>query len=475
MTASESSDSLRILINDREVTDGNSRANSANPQDFQKKPLVQEQSLRDFQKDEDEYMDMQWWNDSIKLQHKRQPSIRDDQKPLAHNQTPSHGNVQKPLQSQKPKSHTTYGDAQKIAKKMDKMKKDKTVSALLDANADKIRQVKEEKIQAVNNAFPRGLGNLVNGYAATPVEPILVKTEERFQLLPLHRPEVWKMVNKTRQLAWKASQYKYEDDRKSFNTLTPAEKHLIINVECFFANSDLIVGENIVTNFIQRIQSPEWRVLYTEQLAIENVHAESYSLQLNALIEDTTERMKYFKAMQTIPVVRAKDAWMLANFEHNDNFAECVLTALCSEHIFFSSSFAVIYWFKSRNLLPVICNANEEIARDESMHVDTGVYMWNKELKYLPTVERTHQRIREAVELECSFVHEALGRLNETADITVETMCKYVKFMADRLCSMIHVPPIFDVPDCPLRYMVMIGLQGKSNLHERVGNDYRRF
>jgi ribonucleotide reductase beta subunit family protein with ferritin-like domain len=431
----------------------------------------------------DDYFDLVWWNLSLERSKRSAPSqdVDSDSK----RERSKHARI-KPLSNdefdatptgwQQAADTPTRWQAAAVNKSMSKIA-NRAMSKTVSKAVSKAAVSKIAIVGSVPSQVPAHNQQLARDDVKHPqtIEPILIKSEKRFQLLPIQRPKVWKKVELTRSLAWKASQYTYDQDKIDFITkLTPAEQHLILIVECFFANSDLIVCENLVTNLITRVQSPEWRVLYIEQLAIENVHAETYSLQLNALVEDIKKRQTYFNAIETIPVVKAKDKWMIDNFEHNDNFAECILVGLCSEHIFFSSSFAVIYWFKSRNLLPGICNANEEIARDESMHVDSGCMMWNDELKYLPSVQRIHQLVKEAVNLECMFVHEALGRLDETQDITVESMCSYVKFMADRLCALIHVPAIYDIPDCPLVYMTNIGLQGKSNLHERVGNEYRR-
>lgn len=73
-----------------------------------------------------------------------------------------------------------------------------------------------------------------------------------------------------------------------------------------------------------------------------------------------------FNAIETLPCVTKKAKWAL-NWINNDTatFAERVVAFAAVEGIFFSGSFASIFWLKKRGLMPGLTFSNELISRDE--------------------------------------------------------------------------------------------------------------
>lgn len=67
----------------------------------------------------------------------------------------------------------------------------------------------------------------------------------------------------------------------------------------FFAASDGIVNENLVNRFSREVQVAEARCFYGFQIAIENIHAEMYSLLIDTYIKDRVERDRLFRAIDT--------------------------------------------------------------------------------------------------------------------------------------------------------------------------------
>ena len=57
-------------------------------------------------------------------------------------------------------------------------------------------------------------------------------------------------------------------------------------------------------------------------------------------------------------------------------FAERVIAYACVEGIFFSGSFAAIFWLKKRGLMPGLTFSNELISRDEGLHTDFACLMF---------------------------------------------------------------------------------------------------
>jgi ribonucleoside-diphosphate reductase subunit M2 len=58
----------------------------------------------------------------------------------------------------------------------------------------------------------------------------------------------------------------------------------------FFAASDGIVLENLGLRFMKDVQMPEARAFYSFQLAIENIHSETYGLLLDTYIKDGAQK-----------------------------------------------------------------------------------------------------------------------------------------------------------------------------------------
>ena len=83
-------------------------------------------------------------------------------------------------------------------------------------------------------------------------------------------------------------------------------------------------------------------------------------------IQDPAEREHLFNAIQTIPPVQRKADWALRWINSDEaSYAERVVAFACVEGIFFSGSFAAIFWLKKRGLMPGLTFSNELISRDE--------------------------------------------------------------------------------------------------------------
>lgn len=73
-----------------------------------------------------------------------------------------------------------------------------------------------------------------------------------------------------------------------------------------------------------------------------------------------------FNAIDTMPCVKKKADWALNWISHGSaTFGERVVAFAAVEGIFFSGSFASIFWLKKRGLMPGLTFSNELISRDE--------------------------------------------------------------------------------------------------------------
>lgn len=113
-----------------------------------------------------------------------------------------------------------------------------------------------------------------------------------------------------------------QHDMTDWDKLTKDEKHFISNVLAFFAASDGIVNENLCERFASEVQIPEARCFYGFQIAMENIHSETYSLLIDTYIRDTAERTRLFNAIDTVPCVAKKASWALKWITNSGRFAE---------------------------------------------------------------------------------------------------------------------------------------------------------
>jgi len=175
-------------------------------------------------------------------------------------------------------------------------------------------------------------------------EPLLEENPGRFVLFPIQNPEVWEMYKKAEASFWTAEEIDLAEDQKDWVNLSNNEKHFVSHILAFFAASDGIVNENLAANFCTEIQIPEARCFYGFQIAVENIHSETYSLLIDTYVKDNTEKAHLLNAIETVPCVQKKADWALQWCERSHaSFAERCVAFAAVEGIFFSGSFCAIF------------------------------------------------------------------------------------------------------------------------------------
>ena len=303
------------------------------------------------------------------------------------------------------------------------------------------------------------------------VEPLLEPSLSRFVLLPIRDHEVWQMYKKALASIWTVEEVDLGRDLQDWDKLNEKEAHFIKHVLAFFAASDGIVNENLVDRFCSEVQLPEARCFYGFQIAMENIHAEMYARLIELYVSDEAERTSLFRAIETFPTVKEKADWAMRWTASADStFGERLAAFAAVEGIFFSGSFAAIFWLKQRGVLPGLCFSNELISRDEGLHTDFACLLFSR-LQNPPTPESVTQIIAEAVEIEKRFLTDALpvGVLGMNAGL----MAEYIEFVADRLLVALGCDKKYNTPN-PFQFMENISLGGKTNFFERRVGEYQK-
>jgi len=256
-----------------------------------------------------------------------------------------------------------------------------------------------------------------------------------------------------------------------WENLKDSERHFISHVLAFFAASDGIVNENLIERFSQEVQVTEARFFYGFQIAMENVHSEMYSILIETYIRDAKQRDFLFNAIETLPCVKKKADWALNWISSkNANFGERVIAFAAVEGIFFSGSFAAIFWIKKRGLMPGLTFSNELISRDEGLHRDFACLMY-RHLLQKPPKERVIEIITEAVTIEKEFLTDALPV--KMLGMNCELMSQYIEFVADHLLSELGLDKVYNTKN-PFSFMEFISLEGKTNFFERKVGEYQK-
>ena len=303
----------------------------------------------------------------------------------------------------------------------------------------------------------------------TTTEPFLTPDDNRFVMFPIKHNDIWEMYKKQVDCFWRAEEIDLSKDLTHWEALNSDEKFFISRILAFFAASDGIVLENLATRFMKDIQLSEARAFYGFQIAMENIHSETYSLLIDTYIKETSEKDLLFNAIDNYPCIKKKSDW--AQKWINDNrssFATRLIAFACVEGIFFSGAFCSIYWLKKRGLLPGLTFSNELISRDEALHTEFAVLLYSK-LQNKLKKSKIHEIIQTAVEIETEFICEALPcRLIGMNSVL---MTQYIQYVADRLCLQLGCDKIYNVQNS-FDFMELISLEGKTNFFEKRVGEY---
>merc|ERR1712047_43765 len=269
---------------------------------------------------------------------------------------------------------------------------------------------------------------------------------------------------------WTVDEIDLSQDMKQYEALKPGEQHFINHVLAFFAASDGIVNENLIERFATEVTLPVARCFYGFQIMIENVHSETYSLLIDTYIKDKTIKDQCFNAIVEFPAVKKKADWALEWIGSNSSYPERVIAFAAVEGIFFSGSFAAIFWLKKRGLMPGLAFSNELISRDEGLHTDFACLLFRHLVDKL-SEERVYEIVCEAVDIEIEFLTEALPcRL---IGMNGDLMAQYIKYVADRLLLELGCNKVYNVEN-PFDFMENISLDGKTNFFEKRVGEYQK-
>jgi ribonucleoside-diphosphate reductase beta chain len=302
------------------------------------------------------------------------------------------------------------------------------------------------------------------------MEKILEENKNRFVLFPIQHHDIWEFYKKAEASFWTAEEIDLSSDLTDWEKLNEGEKHFVKHVLAFFAASDGIVNENLAQNFVDEVQYTEAKFFYGFQIMMENIHSETYSLLIDTYIKDKQEQNYLFNAIDTVPCVQEKAGWAL-RWIGSESFVERLIAFAAVEGIFFSGSFCSIFWLKKRGLMPGLSFSNELISRDEGLHTDFAVHLYNNHIENKLSRDRIIEIIDSALQIEKKFISDALpvSLIGMNADL----MKQYLEYVSDRLLVDLGVGKIYNSEN-PFDFMTNIAIPNKTNFFERRVPDYNK-
>lgn len=274
-------------------------------------------------------------------------------------------------------------------------------------------------------------------------EPLLTEVDE-FEFSWDNHPKAKKYYNQFLSSIWVAENVPVADDEKNKHLLSEPELEMLLNVLTFFVAGDKIVFRNLGENFNSEIKSMAVDSVYTLQKSHEFVHTVMYSTLFTVYTRDKSHRSELIASLETSKHLKKKIDWAEKWMNNKRPFATRVFAFACVEGIFFSSSFAMIFWLKRKysDKLRGLCLSNDYIFVDETNHYNFSLYVYYAWLLNHLTSEEAYEIVREAVDAECDFVVNATKR--EIQGLLKEDLVKYVEFTGDVILKLAGYDPLYN-------------------------------
>lgn len=308
----------------------------------------------------------------------------------------------------------------------------------------------------------------------------------RYSFLPINHQNLHAFYKKHKEHIWLPTAIDFSKDPGHNAEMPKSVRHINKFIVAFFSQIDGLVIENI--DDLQKDTSyiKEASHFYSVQNFMETIHNETYSLMIDALIQDPIKRYKVLDAIKNYPCIKTIYDF---NLKWRDPVNRCVAERIvansCLEGIIFSGAFGFIYWLKDeyKDKMRGFTKANEWISIDEMLHTYWGPELY-KVLVYVLKHEKELSRerimeiITEAVEVAESFIYSIFNIKGVTIHpelgiMTAENLIKYVKCAADGLMELYGCPTVYH-EDNPFPSAIMLGLENKTNFFEDTVTEYQK-
>jgi len=288
----------------------------------------------------------------------------------------------------------------------------------------------------------------------------------RYSILPVEHIDIWDRYKSAEAQRWDAQEVDLSKDK--FDRLSDREQDVLKQILAFFVVSDGIVNENLADNVCPEINIPEATFFYDYQRYNENVHNETYGLLIDSYIKDPVERDKMFSPIEHMETVKKKAQWALDWIGEDSSLEEKIISFACVEGLAFQVLFSYVFYFRDKEFMQGLCQANELILKDEQSHYEFAVHMYKNHLKKIDA-DTIKKIIMSCYDVEVTFIKETLGV--GLPGLSPEMMNQFLQFVTDRVLVDFGLPREFNVTQ-PLAYMDKVLMETRSNFFEAKSGTY---
>ena len=316
--------------------------------------------------------------------------------------------------------------------------------------------------------------NFLNNNMNT-IEPLLDEANERLTVFPIVYTDIWDCYKIQESAFWKAEEIDFTDDRDDFETkLSKDEQYVVKMILAFFAGSDGLVNLNLRKRFLNDIKIMEAQIAYSFQMMMEGIHGEVYSLMLDNIIQDPIEKEQLFNAIKTVDSVRLITEWGYKWIDSDKSFGYRLIAFAIVEGVFFSSSFATIFWLKKfraggKKFMNGLIKSNDFISRDEGLHTNFACLLYSH-IKNKISQDDVYTMIEEALVISKIFAEETIKC--QLLGLNSTEMGKYLEYICDRLLVALGYKKKY-MTNNPFDFMETIGLNKKTNFFEARPTEYQ--
>ena len=333
-------------------------------------------------------------------------------------------------------------------------------------------------------------------------EDIEREDEKRLAHQPVQHLHMYKFYKELEASFWTDEDIDKDCEKDAFDRerATPGERRLFDYVQGFFAVSDFVVGDVINSKLSSRIKNTDLRLVYSFISMMENIHMITYSKVVEKAIKNTKEKDEVLNAASRIPSIKRKVDWIrkwvgMDNDIHNlekesvqaifelvernnrilsamypnedidkyksqeilgleeklrekvPSLDKLLISLSICEGLFFSGSFAVVFWFAKNNMFPGASKANQLIKNDEGKHVENGALIHRALIRNKLPQHIVYEMVKDAVEIETAFMEDAMP--NEEGmglrGMNSKLMIRYIKYSADWVLDLFGYEKLYGV------------------------------
>lgn len=312
------------------------------------------------------------------------------------------------------------------------------------------------------------------------------------QLVPFKYQWAWKKYLDACANHWMPNEINMAADValwKDPNGLTEDERLIVMRNMGFFSTADSLVANNLVLAVYRHITNPECRQYLLRQAFEEALHTHAYQYVIESLGMDEAE---VFNMYREVPSVSKKAVWSLKYTQslgdpmfstgtpEDDQrlLRDLIAFYVIFEGIFFYVGFTQILSMGRRNKMTGTAEQFQYILRDESMHLNFGIdvinqiklenpHLWTETFK-----EEIKGMIREGVNLEIQYAIDTMPR--GILGLNAEMFKEYIEYIANRRCTQIGLPHLYEGAENPFPWMSEImDLKKEKNFFETRVTEYQ--